>query len=320
IVAVGRNDISGCVDSLLAQTFSKDEYEILFVSDRSLDIEMDDRVRLIYVENSNPAMKRNRGAQEARGEILAFVDDDAAARKDWIGNGYKFIKQYPGASGVGGPRILPFDASFREKVTDIIANSKFFGNGHGNWREMSVKHKIPHGMINSCNYFIHKKIFLELGGYSEKIGYGGEDTEFVYRAVCQGRCLFAYTWDLIVYHPPRPFGWQHIKQRFHYRFQNGKMLWVNPRLYLSNFTFSAGVFGMTGFLLLSLWNPLLFLIGGGIYFLSSLFVALKYVKYDWRFLLILPFAFCIHHLLYYFSILAGFLIGAFKRESPPETK
>ena len=285
----------------------------MFISDQPIDFEQDDCIRFISVDSNNPSFKRNTGAREARGKILAFIDDDACAREDWIENGVKFMKKYPGASGVGGPRILPADATFLEKVTDIIANSRFFGNGHGNWREMSVKNKIPHGMINSCNYFIRKSIFQSLDGYCETIAYGGEDTEFVYRAVCQGRCLFAYTWDLIVYHPPRPFGWGHIKQRFHYRFQNGKMLWVNPKIYLTNLTFSVGLFGMTFFLIISLWYPIIFLLGGSFYFLCSIIIALKYARYDWRFTLVLPFAFFIHHTLYYLSICAGFIVGIFNR-------
>ena len=315
IVAVGRDNIEECVHSLLSQTLPRDRYEIILVTDRMLALEPSENAVVVTLDSSNPAAKRNAGAHRARGDILAFIDDDARARKDWIENGRDFLTRFPGASGVGGPRVLPEGASFLQKATDIIAHSAFFGNGHGNWMEMQVKNKVPHGMINSCNYFIRRKIFLELGGYNEAIGYGGEDTEFIYRAVCDGGCQFAYTWDLIVYHPPRKLGWKLIKQRFRYRAQNGKMLWVHPGLYLSRWTFSIGLFGITAFIIASLLEPIIFRVGLVLYFLCAFLASLSYARYDPRFILVLPPAFFIHHVIYYLAIWKGILTGLFHYSS-----
>ncbi len=311
VVAVGRDNIEDCVHSLLSQTLPRDRYEIILVTDRRVDLESTENVIVVSFDSPNPAAKRNAGAKRARGDILAFIDDDACARKDWLVNGHDFLARFPGAAGVGGPRLLPEGASFLQKATDIIAHSAFFENGHGNWVEMQVKNKVPHGMINSCNYFIRKQIFLELGGYNEAIGYGSEDTEFIYRAVCDGGCLFAYTWDLIVYHPPRSLGWELIKQRFRYRAQNGKMLWVHPGLYLSRWTFSIGLFGITAFIVASLLNPVIFPIGLGVYLIFAILFSLPYGRYDIRFALILPLAFFIHHIIYYLAIWKGILTGVF---------
>ena len=320
IIAVGRKNITPCINSLLSQTLPRDRYEIILVTDRTMDLEPSENTIIVTLDSPNPAAKRNAGAHRARGDILAFIDDDARARKDWVENGLEFLSRFPGASGVGGPRILPEGASFLQKATDIIAHSAFFGNGHGNWVEMRVENKIPHGMINSCNYFIRRKIFLELGGYNEAIGYGGEDTEFIYRAVCDGGCLFAYTWDLIVYHPPRSLGWELIKQRFRYRAQNGKMLWVHPGLYLSRWTFSIGLFGITAFLIASLLYPIIFPIGLGVYLIFAFLFSLPYARYDPRFAIVLPLAFFIHHIIYYLAIWKGILSGIFNHSSIREIK
>lgn len=320
IVAVGRDNIIPCINSLHSQTLSRDRYEIILVTDRTIDLEPSENTVIVTLDSPNPAAKRNTGARKARGSILAFIDDDGQARKDWLENGLEFLTRFPGASGVGGPRVLPEGASFLQKATDIIAHSAFFGNGHGNWVEMRVNNKVPHGMINSCNYFIRRDIFLKLGGYNEAIGYGGEDTEFIYRAICDGGCLFAYTWDLIVYHPPRSLGWGLIKQRFRYRAQNGKMLWVHPGLYLSRWTFSIGLFGITAFLVASLLYPIIFPIGLGVYLIVAFLFSLPYARYDLRFALILPLAFFIHHSIYYLAIWKGILSGAFNRSSIREIK
>lgn len=315
IVAVGRDDLSRCLASLLDQDFPRHRYEIVLVSDREMELPPADNVIPFIVAERDPSAKRNEGVRLARGGILAFIDDDAWARRDWLTNGFRFMKEYPGAAGVGGPRLLPPGASFRQKATDIIAHSRFFGNGHGNWREMQVRNKVPHGMINSCNYFIRRDIFQKLGGYNEAIGYGGEDTEFIYRAVTQGGCLFGYTWDLIVFHPPRDLGWGLVKQRFRYRVQNGKMLWVHPTIYLSRWTFSIGLFGISIFIIASLLQPLIFPFGLLVYFICAGLVSLKYARYDPRFILVLPPAFFIHHVIYYLAIWKGILTGLFHYSS-----
>jgi len=315
IVAVGREDFSRCLASLLDQDFSRDRYEVILASDRGAGLPPSAGAVVVPVAGENPSVKRNAGARRARGRILAFIDDDAWARRDWLANGFRFLKEYPGAAGVGGPRLLPPGASFRQRATDIIAHSRFFGNGHGNWREMNVKNKVPHGMINSCNYFIRRELFLELGGYNEAIGYGGEDTEFVYRAVTEGGCLFGYTWDIVVFHPPRDLGWELIRQRFRYRVQNGKMLWVHPGIYLSRWTFSAGFFGISLFLAASALKPIVFPLGLIVYFFCAGLVSLKYARYDPRFVLVLPPAFFIHHVIYYLAIWKGILTGLFQRSS-----
>ncbi|MDP8248492.1 MAG: glycosyltransferase family 2 protein [Candidatus Tritonobacter lacicola] len=320
IVAVGRDDIGHCLGSLLDQTLSRDRYEVILVADRPLDVEPGDNIVTVATESADPSTKRNAGARVSRGRILAFIDDDARARRDWLENGLAFMLSYPGAAGVGGPRVLPEGASFLQKATDIIAHSAFFGNGHGNWQEMQIQNKVPHGMINSCNYFIRRDIFLELGGYNEAIGYGGEDTEFIYQAVTEGGCLFAYTWDLIVYHPPRRFGWDLIKQRFRYRVQNGKMLWVHPGLYLSRWTFSIGLFGITAFIIASLLEPVVLPVGLGLYFLVAFLVSLSYTRYDLRFIFVLPAVFFIHHVIYYLAIWKGILTGVVNHSSIREIK
>ena len=307
IVPVGRDDISRCLDSLAAQTFPRDRYEVILVSHRPLTVTAASELVCLTVSGTDPATKRNAGGKAARGDILAFIDDDAWAREDWLATGFHFMEKYPDAGGVGGPRLLPPDSSFQEKVSDVIAHSKFFGNGHLNWPEMELRDKIPHGIINTCNCFIRKSVFDSVGGFNETLALGGEDTEFFFRASHRENHPFAYTWKLVVYHPPRRIGWGPFKQRYSYRVQNGRMLWVHPSIYLSRPTFSIGVFGITIFLIASAIWPIVFPIGLGLYLLLALAETVTYAFYDWRFLFVLPPIFFIHHSVYYFAIMKGFL-------------
>lgn len=317
IIPAGRDRIEKCLNALLSQTISAHRYEIFVVSDKPIQFPDTERITFVKVSATDPATKRNTGAKRAHGSILAFIDDDAWAGSDWLETGLRYLTDHPEATGVGGPLLVPPDAGFREKASDVIAHSKFFGNGHGNWPEMTPRDKTPHGVINTCNCFIRKTAFETLGGFNETIGLGGEDTEFFFRASHQKNYKFAYTWKLVVYHPPRKIGLALFTQRYRNRVQNGRMLWVHPSIYLSRATFSIGVFGITLFLLGSAIWPIVFPIGLGLYFILALSETVPYARYDWRFLFVLPPVFFIHHSVYYFAIMKGFfsIVTDFKRIS-----
>lgn len=74
-----------CVDSLLAQDLSSDEYEIILVDDGGTDgcpaicdsyAKAYENIRVIHRENGGLSAARNSGIEIARGEYLMFVDSD----------------------------------------------------------------------------------------------------------------------------------------------------------------------------------------------------------------------------------------------------
>ncbi len=73
------------IDALKEQTYRN--FEVIFLPDRLLvRPETNFRFRILATGSVRPAKKRNMGSIAATGDILAFIDDDAYPRPDWLAN------------------------------------------------------------------------------------------------------------------------------------------------------------------------------------------------------------------------------------------
>ena len=64
-------------------------------------------VRYIFEPAQGLSFARNRGVKEAKGEFIAFTDDDVIPSENWISNLRAAFMQYD-ADCIGGPLISPF--------------------------------------------------------------------------------------------------------------------------------------------------------------------------------------------------------------------
>jgi glycosyltransferase involved in cell wall biosynthesis len=84
-----RKYISRCVDGLLGQAYPRELTEILMIDNNSTDgsaeaARKDARIRVLSQPKQGSYAARNRGLQEARGEIVAFTDADCVASPRWL--------------------------------------------------------------------------------------------------------------------------------------------------------------------------------------------------------------------------------------------
>ena len=79
-------------------------------------------VRWAEAGERNPGYRRNRAAREARGSILAFVDDDASAEPGWLAAGAAAIGS---AEIVGGPDPGPADAPYAERISNLLLGTRW---------------------------------------------------------------------------------------------------------------------------------------------------------------------------------------------------
>lgn len=62
---------------------------------------------LVVVDEKPLARARDLGWRRAKGEIVAFIDDDVILSRDWAQNLVKIMDENPDVGGVSGPTIVP---------------------------------------------------------------------------------------------------------------------------------------------------------------------------------------------------------------------
>jgi hypothetical protein len=297
------------IGSLEKQLCARECFEVIIVRDRRNPVSFPDTtldIKVLYVENSkNPSLMRNLAIGESKGDILAFIDDDAEAFEDWIAKASELFIEDPGLAVLAGPALLHPQAPFREELSYEIAHAKFFGNGHDNLRSDTTSTRQLMGHINSCNLFIRKSVLAELKrNFDVHLSYGGEDTLLIYHLLRE-KYKVLYSCCVKVYHRRRKYGMALLKQKFIYRINNGLMFWVKPSIYWGNLKFIIGFFGITLFAMLALLNAKIILMGIGVYFTVSYLLALGYFGKRKAIFFLLPLTLFTQHVVYYAGIICG---------------
>lgn len=98
-----ERSIASTLQTVLNQTFT--DYEIVIVNDGSTDNSVaevekvqDARIRLIHQQNGGVSAARNRGIEEAKGELIAFLDADDEWKPEYLATQYNLSQKYPECS------------------------------------------------------------------------------------------------------------------------------------------------------------------------------------------------------------------------------
>ena len=182
-----KDQVLDCIRSLHNQTFSPNE--ILLVLDRDAElvhffksvVPVD--VDIVLSDGYGLSYARNAGVKQAKSEIIAFIDDDAVADKDWLRNIFGNYSD-PSVVGVGG-LVTPLLAEgksfdwFPEELNWIIGCSY---KGQCNRRE-AIRNPI------GCNMSFRRSIFADVGYFRKDVGrlgkvlLDGEEPEFSSRVL-----------------------------------------------------------------------------------------------------------------------------------------
>lgn len=160
------------------------------------------KIELIIKKGLNPSDNRNEGVQSAKGEILAFIDDDAIVDKNIFKNAEGFFSNHPEIDLVGGPQLTPENDGFFAKTSGFVLES-YFGTHAMSCRYKKCRENLDadETCITSANCFIRRSSFLKTSGFNPAL-YPGEDPEFFTRIKKEGLKL-AYSPSIVVYHRRR---------------------------------------------------------------------------------------------------------------------
>lgn len=197
------------VISLQRQNFSKDDYEIIVVDNNSRDetsevvkeCNKNGKKKIIYVKEPDIGLHnaRHTGAKAAKGEILAYVDDDVICDKNWLS---ELIKPYgdPQVGCVGGKILPKWKAKSPEWIRPRPSYLSLLDLGN------EIKElKTP--SIYGCNFSIRKSLLFKVGGFNpdvfgdkKLIWYGGDGETGLLRKVLRLRKKIIYTPHALVWH------------------------------------------------------------------------------------------------------------------------
>jgi glucosyl-dolichyl phosphate glucuronosyltransferase len=201
------DDVTRAVRSVLAQTHP---CEVVIAVDHNAALldrlrrEFGWEVRVVPNRFARGASGgRNTGALHARGDLVAFVDDDEVAEPDWVANLVRAYRAAPFAVGLGGavearwpggtPRWFPEEFSWTVGGTTPRAADADVRNVWGG------------------NMVVRRELFLEVGGFAHGFGKVGhtsqpEDTELCLRmnAHVGTGAQWRFVPDAVVWHEVPP--------------------------------------------------------------------------------------------------------------------
>jgi glycosyltransferase involved in cell wall biosynthesis len=99
----GAKYVEACLEALATSTYPA--YEVIVVDDASTDVWLtkSDQARVIHLsERSGPAAARNRGARDAAGDLLFFVDVDVLVRPDTLYQVAELFNHHPEVVAIFG--------------------------------------------------------------------------------------------------------------------------------------------------------------------------------------------------------------------------
>lgn len=173
-----ETNIHGCLDSIFTNTYPKIKYEVIVIDngsvDRTVALAESCGAKVVQMPGVNISALRNHGAKIAQGRVLVFIDADCTVAEDWMAQAAQYLYRDDIAL-FGSPPGIPLDSTWVQR-TWLFVRGK---------REKAIK-EVP--WLESMNMFAPRDLFLELGGFNEKL-ITCEDVDLSYRMATHGKVL-----------------------------------------------------------------------------------------------------------------------------------
>jgi cellulose synthase/poly-beta-1,6-N-acetylglucosamine synthase-like glycosyltransferase len=208
------DQLEACLQACACLAYPRDRFELIVVDDGGA-VPLDGMLQqfrstltltLLRQENAGPAAARNRGAVEAKGEVLAFTDDDCAPASDWLATLATRFEASPDCA-IGGEthnalRKNLYSTASQTLISYLVA---YYGGVPERAR-----------FFPSCNVAFPAARFRDVGGFDVSFPRSaGEDRELCDRWQRRGHRML-YAPGSVVYHSHHLTAKTFFRQHFHY--------------------------------------------------------------------------------------------------------
>lgn len=176
------------------------------------------KLKIIPTGPMLPAQKRNIGIENAKGEIVAFLDDDAYPTNSWLESALKIFAESDLIGAVCGPAVTPAEDNINQQISGLIYSS-YLASGVYRYRYVPDTRKEVDD-YPTCNLLVKKKVLEEIGGFNSHF-WPGEDTKLCLDIVKRLNKKIIYSPEVLVYHHRRPIYRSHLKQVSAYGLHRG---------------------------------------------------------------------------------------------------
>lgn len=169
--------------------------------------------RALWVAERGKARALNVGLRAARGEVLAFTDDDVEVPPDWLSTVHRFAHEELAHAAATGPVRLPPHLHDRDLLAqvELLRTLPLFDLGP---KRRETKH------LYGCNMVIRRAALERIGGFDERLGPGAsglhEDGEVARRLRSAGERIL-YLPELVMFHTvdPTRLTWEFFVELHH---------------------------------------------------------------------------------------------------------
>ncbi len=165
-----------CLDTLSEQQGDRDSFEVIVVDNKPDDStrQLVDRYRstlpILYIAEPVAGLShaRNRGWRLARGEYVAFVDDDCKVPREWLRIAMRIVRDVS-PTAFGGPYYTFYDSPKPPWFLDRYAS-------HEQGTEGRLLDRNEY--LDGANMAFRRSVLADIGGFDAKLGMSGAKTAY----------------------------------------------------------------------------------------------------------------------------------------------
>lgn len=207
IPVYGKIDYTLRCLSSIAQNLPETPFEVLVVDDHSPDNSVEEFKKVkgirLLLNSRNQAFIRscNKGAKEAKGKYLYFLNNDTEVLPGWLDHLLRTFSDLPG-TGLAGSKLLYPDGSLQEAGGIIWSDGSAWNYGRNqnpDLPEFNYAREVDY--CSGASIMVPKELFEKLGGFDELyLPAYCEDSDLALKLRGQGYRVIYQPFSVVVHH------------------------------------------------------------------------------------------------------------------------